>query len=146
MRLCLPAVLAGLLLAACGGARTEAATGAADADAKAAAAAPAETELRRAALDDLLSRGPAYVLAMVQIDPAKSGGKFVGFTIVSFRADLPAYLDLRPGDVVTRVNGLPIERPEQFFAVFEALKSAAEVRFEILRDGRPETIAVPIVP
>jgi type II secretory pathway component PulC len=107
---------------------------------------PVETELHRAALDGLLSKGPAYVLAMVQIDSAKKDGKFVGFEIVSFRTELPAYLDLRPGDVVTRVNDLPIERPEQFFDVFEELKTAAEVKFDVLRDGAPKMIAVPIVP
>ena len=131
-------------LVGCGGARTEEAATAADE--AAAPAAPVETELRRAALDELLAKGPAYVLAMVQIDSAKKDGKFVGFQIVSFRADLPAYLDLRPGDVVTRVNDLPIERPEQFFAVFEALKTATAVKFDLLRDGAPQAILVPIVP
>jgi type II secretory pathway component PulC len=140
------AILAGLWLAACGGASTEAASTAPAAAVDAKPPVPEETELHRAALDGLLARGPAYVLAMVQIDPAKSGGRFVGFTIVSFRTQLPAYLDLRPGDVVTRVNGLPIERPEQFFAVFEALKTAGEVKFDVLRDGERREIAVPIVP
>jgi type II secretory pathway component PulC len=105
-----------------------------------------ETELRRAALDELLAKGPAYALAMVQIDPEKKDGKFVGFRIVSFRSEIPAYLDLRPGDVVTRINDLPIERPEQFFAVFEKLRAAAEVKLDVLRGGAPETITVPIVP
>lgn len=134
----------GLTLVACGGAKTEEASTSGD---ESAADAPVvETELRRAALDELLAKGPAYALAMVQIDPAKKDGKFVGFRIVSFRSEIPAYLDLRPGDVVTRINDLPIERPEQFFDVFEKLKTAAEVKLDVLRDGAPKTITVPIVP
>ena len=109
-------------------------------------AEPVETELHRAALDELLSKGPAYTLAMVQTDSVLSGGRFVGFRIVAVRTELPAYLDLEPGDVVQKVNGLPIERPEQFFAVFEKLKTATEVRFDVLRDGAPTTLVYPIVP
>ena len=141
--LCLFLVL--VVLSSCGGAKTEGATSAPPADEQAVAPAP-ETELHRAALDELLARGPAYTLAMVQIDSAKADGKFVGFTIVSFRTELPAYLDLEPGDVVTKVNGLPIETPDQFFAVFEALKTATEVRFDVLREGKAQAITVPVVP
>jgi len=131
---------------ACGGAQDDGTKTTPEARAGTEAAPPAETELHRAALDDLLAKGPAYVLAMVQSEAAKEKGKFVGFTIVSFREEPPAYLDLRPGDVVTRVGGLPIETPDQFFAVFEALKTATEVKLDILREGAPRTIAVPIVP
>lgn len=131
-------------VAGCGGSKIEAASS--SGDVSAAEAPVVETELRRAALDELLAKGPAYALAMVQIDPAKKDGKFVGFRIVSFRSEIPAYLDLRPGDVVTRINDLPIERPEQFFAVFEVLRTAAEVKLDVLRDGAPKTITVPIVP
>jgi type II secretory pathway component PulC len=132
-------------LAACGGSKTEEASTSADVSDDA-EAPPPETELHRAALDELLARGPAYVLAMVQTDSAMANGRFAGFKIVSFRTALPAYLELVPGDVVTRVNDLPIERPEQFFEVFEKLKTATEVKFEILRDGAPKTLVYPIVP
>jgi len=131
-------------LAGCGGSKTEEVS--TSADVGVVEAVPVETELHRAALDELLSRGPAYVLAMVQIDSSMKDGKFVGFEIISFRTELPAYLDLRPGDVVTRINDLPIERPEQFFEVFEKLKTASEVKLDIRRDGAPKTIVVPIVP
>jgi type II secretory pathway component PulC len=129
----------------CGGAKVEdAATPAAVSPAP--ETPPPETDLHRAALDELLAKGPAYVLALVQIDAEKADGRFVGFKIVSFRAALPAFLELAPGDVVTRVNGLPIERPEQFFAVYEALKGATEVKFDIVRDGAAKALAYPIVP
>jgi len=131
--------------AACGGPKIDDASTSADVSADV-EAAPVETELHRAALDELLAKGPAYVLAMVQTDSVMAGGRFTGFKIVSFRTALPAYLELAPGDVVTRVNDLPIERPEQFFEVFEKLKTATEVKFDILRDGAPKTLVYPIVP
>jgi type II secretory pathway component PulC len=135
-----------LSFAGCGGAKQETATAATPPGEKAAAAPAVETQLHRAALDEFLAKGPAYALALVQSDAVKEGGRFVGFRIVSFREEPPAYLGLRAGDVVARVNGLPIETPDQFFAVFEALKTASEVRFDVVRDGAPETVAVPVVP
>ena len=138
-------VLVCCLVVACGGAKAEEASSSADVSDDA-ETPPPETELHRAALDELLAKGPAYVLAMVQIDSVMANGRFTGFKIVSFRAELPAYLELAPGDVVTRVNDLPVERPEQFFEVFEKLKTATEVKFDILRGGAPRTLAYPIVP
>jgi len=138
------ALLLACMLVGCGGAKTEEAS--TSADVSAADAPPVETELHRAALDELLAKGPAYVLAMVQIDSVMADGRFTGFKIVSFRTALPAYLELAPGDVVTRVNDLPVERPEQFFEVFEKLKTATEVKFDILRGGAPKTLTYPIVP
>ncbi len=104
-----------------------------------------EPKIMRSDLDDLLAHGPAYVLAMVQSDSHKVDGGFVGFRIVSFRVDLDPCIDLREDDVVTLVNGKSIERPEHYFEVFEALKTAHEVRFDILRDGAPLALTYPVV-
>lgn len=111
-------------------------------------AAPVCTEesysIPRGELNALLAKGPADLLASVQTDSHKENGRFVGFRIVSFRIDIHPCLDLREEDVVTRVNGETIERPEQYFAVFEKLKAATEVRFDILRAGEPITITYPV--
>ena len=104
-----------------------------------------EPKIVRSDLDELLAQGPAYVLAMVQSDSHKAYGRFVGFRIVSFRVDIDPCIDLREDDVVTLVNGKSIERPEHYFEVFEALKSATEVRFDILRDGAPLALTYPVV-
>ena len=46
-----------------------------------------------------------------------------------------ASLDLRPGDTVTRINGKPIERPEQAVAVWEELRTASDLVVDYRRDG-----------
>jgi S1-C subfamily serine protease len=98
----------------------------------------------RAALEEVLSAGPAGVLASVQTDSVVDDGKFVGFRIVSFRVEVDPCLDLREEDVLTRVNGRVIERPEHYFEVFEALRTAKEIRFDLLRDGEPVTLTYPV--
>jgi type II secretory pathway component PulC len=104
-----------------------------------------EPKIMRRDLDELLANGPAYVLALVQSDSHKVDGRFVGFRIVSFRVDLDPCIDLREDDVVTLVNGKSIERPEHYFEVFETLKTAHKVQFDILRDGVLLVLTYPVV-
>ena len=52
--------------------------------------------------------------------------------------------DLVPGDVVTAVNGRPIERPEQAFAAFQSIAVAKELRVTYERNNARREIAYPI--
>lgn len=120
-------------------------------DILAAAEAPAEAEepaapgtIRREDLDAFLAQGPAALLARVETAPVHRAGRFAGFRIVGFPRGAPRTIDLRPGDVVVRVNGRDIERPEQYFEAFGALSGTAELRFEILRDGEPAELVYPV--
>jgi S1-C subfamily serine protease len=47
---------------------------------------------------------------------------------------------LQAGDVVTSVNGKPIEQPDQFMAVWTALRSSSELTVDVERDGTPRTL------
>jgi hypothetical protein len=140
-----------LLLVACGGGGSSLAveeTGdlLAAGEGGATAEAPAEPgTVRRADLDALLAAGPGAFLTRVETAPERRGGRFVGFRIAGFPKGPPRTIDLRPGDVVLRVNGRDLERPEQYFEAFRTLAGAAEIRFEILRDGAPLTLAYPVV-
>jgi S1-C subfamily serine protease len=100
--------------------------------------------VRRADLDALLAEGPGALLARVETAPEQRAGKFVGFRITGFPGGAPRMIDLRRGDVVIRVNGHGVERPEQFFEAFRTLSGAAEIRFEILRGGEPVELLYPI--
>lgn len=85
--------------------------------------------IARGDLIPVLDRGLGSFLQNVKTEPAFHQGGFVGFRILSlFPGDLEfASLDLRPGDTVTRVNGRPIERPEQALSVWEALRTASNL-------------------
>ncbi len=90
----------------------------------------------RSDLNEIIAAGPASLLASVQTDSYKENGRFTGFKIVSFRVDVHPCIELREDDIVTGVNGQSIERPEHYFSVFEQLRTAQEVKFEIIRDGK----------
>ncbi|MBW2276537.1 MAG: hypothetical protein JRF63_03530 [Deltaproteobacteria bacterium] len=109
------------------------------------AATPPGT-IGRQQLDELLAGGPAPILALVETEPYRERGRFVGFRIVSFPKGEPSAIDLRTGDVILAVNGHRIERPEHYFEVFEALKTAEQLSFDVKRDGAKQQLVYPIVP
>jgi type II secretory pathway component PulC len=102
--------------------------------------------IKRAQLDELLAGGPAPILAMVVTEPYRERGRFVGFRIISFTQGEPTVVDLRAGDVILAVNGHRIERPEHYFEVYEALKTADQLSFDVMRDGVDQQLTYPIVP
>jgi type II secretory pathway component PulC len=139
----LPALLA-TLLCACAGAESPPPTAAARAQRPApAASAPVQAPDR--SLGRTVVR--AAILQRVELDehPVMVGGRFHGFRITALRdASFWNGVDLKPGDVVTSVNGFPIERPEQAQAAFESLEVASELHVAYDRDGHPMEIVYAI--
>jgi type II secretory pathway component PulC len=158
MRLSCPAVvlalsLGSLALAACGGEAPPAKTSADATSASAKPAAPTTTaaamptkttSLRRSQVKQGIARGLGYFLQNVSVEdyPVMHANKFYGFKIKDINAELG--VDLRPGDVVTRVNGMSIEHPEDADAAMRSLEKAPALRVDFERDGKPRTLELPI--
>lgn len=145
-------VLSSLLVVGCGGgAQREAVAPAVkhDAPLSTAPAPIAKGSLRRSAVQATVARGLGAFLARVELtdQPALKAGKFHGFRIAKLGGDgaFWAGVDVRPGDVITHVNGKSIERPEQALEVFRSLAEASELRVDYERDGAPRTLRMPIV-
>lgn len=85
----------------------------------------------------VLERGLGAFLQGVGTQPSMKGGKFVGFRLVKFfpNDSRMKTVDLIAGDVVTSINHMPIERPEQAIQAWESLRTAGELRVDYLRDG-----------
>lgn len=114
----------------------------------AAASVEPERTLSSSAVRSVVAQGLGAFLQHVELDdkPVFVGGKFRGFRIKALRdAAFWSGVDLKPGDVVTRVNGLPIERPEQALRAFESLQSSRELRVSYERGGEPRELSYPIV-
>jgi type II secretory pathway component PulC len=102
-------------------------------------------EILRSDLNKVLAAGPAALLAEILTDPVRENGRFVGFRIAKFVHGEPESIDLKTGDVILLVNGRQIERPENYFEIFEELKVAREIRFKVMRDGKELELIYPIV-
>jgi S1-C subfamily serine protease len=72
--------------------------------------------------------------------------RFQGWEIRRLYPGDPCYqgIDLRPADVVTRVNGKPIEKPDQAFEVMNSLRAAPDLVVDFLRDGKPQKLTLTI--
>jgi type II secretory pathway component PulC len=96
-------------------------------------------------LNEVLASGPASVLALITTEPVRSSGQFVGFKISGFTQGAPQSIDLQVGDVILAVNGRKIERPEHYFEIFEELRVASELRFDLQRDGTKKTLSYAVI-
>jgi len=103
--------------------------------------------LTKAALRAELSRGVGRFLQNVRTEAVLSHGQFVGWRLLALfpkRGDVHVSV-LKPGDVVLRVNGESIERPEAFKRVWDSLDTARELVIEIERDGQRSALHYSIV-
>lgn len=112
-------------------------------DAKPTTAVPAELGARQSSgvihrkdLLPTLAAGLGRFLQGVRTAPAFANGKFKGFRLVSFFETDPSMqnVDLVAGDVVTGVNGRPIERPEQALEIWQSLKTSTALTVDYIRD------------
>jgi type II secretory pathway component PulC len=136
--------------AACGGSSHPAAAPAASAaDASVTDPAPSApqpiTSLKRANVKATIAQGLGAFLQNVSVEdwPVMHDGKFYGFKIRTINAQWA--VDLKPGDVVTRVNGIVPEHPEEADAALRSLEKASSLKVDFERDGKAKTLELPIV-
>jgi type II secretory pathway component PulC len=110
--------------------------------------ATAPGAVRRVALQETVRNGLGAFLAHVELsdEPVFRRGEFYGFRIARL-VEPRAWegIDVRAGDVVSRINGMPIEKPDQAYAAFKALVNAKEIVVDLERAGEARTVRVPIV-
>ncbi len=102
------------------------------------------TSLRRAAVKETIKEGLGAFLQNVMVEdyPVMREGRFHGFRL---RALNPEWgVDLKPGDVIVKVNGMVIEHPEDADAALRSLEKAQALRVDYERDGKPRTLELPI--
>ena len=90
-----------------------------------------------------LRQNPDELAKRVQIMPVLDGGKLTGVR-VSAGTDtaLMNQLGLRAGDVVTAVNGAPVDSLARGQQIIESLRKAASARVTVMRDGKPTEITI----
>jgi len=99
------------------------------------AVAPRNTYSLRQYRDTLLN-DPHKVADLVRINPAYKQGKFAGFKLQPGRD--PAFLSrygLRPGDVVTAVNGVQLDSPAKGLSIMKDLATANSLNLVVERNG-----------
>lgn len=107
---------------------------------------PPKGALFRDDVDAVVDGGFPQFLQRVEVEPRLVEGQFRGWSIVNLSPrDFWSGVDLKPGDIVTRVNDLPIERETEAYDAFESLKQADTLRVSFQRDGLSHTLEYRIV-
>lgn len=107
---------------------------------------PPPGKLYRDDVTSVVERGFPRFLQQIQVEANVRDGKFAGWLVRAlYPQDFWADVDLQAGDVVTQVNGLPIERETQAYDAFQGLKTAPRLVVNYVRNGAPRTLSFEII-
>jgi len=101
--------------------------------------------LSRAEVDQVLvQQGPGWIFRRVILEEVLGrDGRFVGWRVVGLPEEWRG-VDVRPGDIVNRVNGLPIEREYHAWDVWVSVAKLPQLKIALTRDGVPRDVVIPI--
>ncbi|MDH5326066.1 MAG: type II secretion system protein GspC [Gammaproteobacteria bacterium] len=91
--------------------------------------------------DDLVNN-PQTVMSKfpLRVQPYNKGGKLVGYRVRPGKdRKLLGMLGLRNGDVVTSVNGIPLDNPLKALEIIKALPSTTQFTVDFERNGVPQS-------
>lgn len=108
----------------------------------AAAATPAANTARNLGrLRSQILNNPQQLAKMVEAKPVMENDQFKGFQLNPRRnKQLFAQLGLEAGDIITGVNGIPLDRPENGLSALQNLVDATEITVTLLRGGNEVTL------
>jgi general secretion pathway protein C len=94
-------------------------------------------------LHDLATGNPAAITDILRPQPVFANGQQRGFRVYPGRNRQQfTKLGLMPGDLVTAVNGAPLDDPARGMEVLESMNSAADVTVTVERNGQPTQITI----
>lgn len=88
----------------------------------------------------VMSPGMGSFLQRLDVREKLDGdGRFIGFEILRLKGD-PTFWqgsELRTGDVITSVNGVPVEHYKDVFKVWQSLATVTTLEVSYTRNGKP---------
>ena len=81
------------------------------------------------------------LMSQVRIRPHFKEGQSDGLSVSRIKGgSIFSKLGLRNGDIVQKINGEPINSPDEVLGLYEKLKSGSRVSLEVTRRGEPKTM------
>jgi general secretion pathway protein C len=96
---------------------------------------------------DALTNNPASVMDLVRAEPVmdEASGQLKGYRLGPGKdRQLLGRFGLRPGDVVTSVNGVPLDNPIKALEILRDITGASQVSLEVERNGVSQSFAFQI--
>ncbi len=87
-----------------------------------------------------LIRHPEHLLDVMRAMPVMENGKLSGYRVFPVgNSDAFAKLGLKPGDVVTAVNGMPLDNPAESMGILNQIKTSEQISITYTRNGQQQT-------
>lgn len=81
-------------------------------------------------------RNPASLAEIAQIEPGEVDGQFKGYKLRFLKNDpVLSSLNLQPDDIITSVNGVALDKPENGVKALRMLMKSKDISVTVLRDG-----------
>ncbi|HEX6397284.1 MAG TPA: type II secretion system protein GspC [Steroidobacteraceae bacterium] len=109
----------------------------------AAAAPPNDAAIER--MRRLVSDDPTLIGQVMRPQPVFAGGKMRGFRVYpGANRQAFARIGLRAGDLVTAINGTPLDDKDRAQEIFATLNSSTDARVTVTRNGRQQELVLNI--
>lgn len=101
--------------------------------------AQAQAVVSKAELKRFIDKGATFALQQVRVKPSRVDGEFQGFELVKWTqaAKEAVSPQLGLGDVITHINGVRIERPDDYLTAWKLLDEIGTIRVDFIRKGEP---------
>ena len=94
-------------------------------------------------LQDVINRNPARLTDVIRPQPVFRDGKQQGYRVYPGRQRQQfSQLGLRPGDMITQINGMALDDPARSMEVFRSLGDATQVTVTIMRNGQQQVMTL----
>jgi general secretion pathway protein C len=93
-----------------------------------------------AALDNL-----GQAMTDARLLPSVKDGKVEGFRVSEVKpSGVFAMIGIKNGDVLHKINDLPVDSPERAIQSLASLKGQNRIKLDLVRDGQPSTLSYDI--
>jgi len=104
---------------------------------------PVTAPTRATTIQEVVNQNPASLTEVIRPQPVFKDGRQQGYRVYPGRQRQQfAQLGLRPGDLVTQINGMSLDDPTRGMEIFRSLADATSVTLTVDRNGQVEMLTL----
>jgi len=88
---------------------------------------------------------PQQLMKLFRVSPVKQSGRLIGYRVRPRRdSQLLSHFNLQTGDILTAVNGIPLNSHLNAFSVMQQIATTDQINLQILRNGQSHSYSFQI--
>lgn len=94
-------------------------------------------------MQEAITQNVDTITQVIRPQPYMPNGEMKGYRVYPGRnREQFVALGLQPGDLVTEINGMPLNNPQQAMQIFKALGETSQAQVLVERDGKSQTLTL----